>query len=314
MNTYGTAANPFPELPPAASFYSVSWGGTVVVVEYPEQFAYIASNDPHSPDFPAIQRFYDAGVEIPKADWKDHWYLEPINDPDGRYYTSRSVLVAPAGYEGYGELEILTGGFPDPIGDGAYLPYGHNELAAEFIGPDSAGDASSYYDAIAPELQPFYYILHREESGPDARIYNNGEWLRGITTPNVLGAGNDPDDPADSANGVYRIYVPDASTPYCALVNVKHASEVEVWQNTTNFQDGHSPAPTVKLTAYTWSRFTVDPATKRLMPYLSPGQTAPAPKWTRTINLAEYPPEREADASLGKFNARGFALPGDPLP
>lgn len=29
MKTYGTSENPFPELPPAASLYSVSWGGTV---------------------------------------------------------------------------------------------------------------------------------------------------------------------------------------------------------------------------------------------------------------------------------------------
>lgn len=31
MNTYGTPENPFPELPPAASFYSVHWGGVKAV-------------------------------------------------------------------------------------------------------------------------------------------------------------------------------------------------------------------------------------------------------------------------------------------
>jgi len=31
LNTYGTSSNPFPELPPAASFYSVNWGGVEAV-------------------------------------------------------------------------------------------------------------------------------------------------------------------------------------------------------------------------------------------------------------------------------------------
>lgn len=35
MKTYGTPANPFPELPPAASFYSVGWGGGAILISRP---------------------------------------------------------------------------------------------------------------------------------------------------------------------------------------------------------------------------------------------------------------------------------------
>jgi hypothetical protein len=316
----------------------VRWGGgTVVIVELPDEFAYILSNDPTSPDFPDIQAFYATDTTIPKVDYNDTWQLEPINDPDGRYYTSRSFLAAPAGYEGYAPLLVITAGsgFPDPIADGAYSPYGLNSLAAEFFGINSATDAEAYYDDIDPELQPLYTIVHREESGPDARVYNNGEWLRGTSIPNVLGSGTDPDDPTGSANCVFQIGIPDISTPYCALVNMKRTNEVELWQKTVNFQDGHSPVPAVKLRAYGDSStpqpagdpiarqyFKVDAATKRLNKYTVtidpdtglPVETETTPKWTRTVNLAAYPPARDENTSLGKFNAKGFALPGDPLP
>lgn len=321
----GTREVPFREAPWVPGWIYAEWGSTVVIVELPENLAYVLSNDPASVDFPETQVVVETGVVIEKLDYKDHWMFEPISSTI-RYYTSTSYLYAPIGYEGgYGELEVLASGFPDPVGDGAYAPYSDNSFTAiAEEGADSAAIVSAYFDSLSAYEQGLYAFVNGTAEIGDRRVYHRGVQMGAGTLAvlnlNGIGLATSGIDPDRTWNALCQINVHDDSLTYCALVQMKRAKEVELFQTDINFQGTHTPAPTVTLTAYNWPRYEVEAATKRLIPYVpvasegEPDPPSPTLKWTKTITLSAYPPARIGDVSLGRFNKWGFAAPGEDLP
>lgn len=323
MKTYGTLDNPFPELPPAASFYSVAWAGTVVIAELPEQFAFLESVDPAIPAYPEATGAYATAVEIPKADWKDYWTFEALSPtelfaaPDGagyyRYYVTFSSQLAPKGdIAGYADYDLANNSLGNSSGE---TPYG-TPLVVIFENGGS-GTITDYYDGLSDYDQPLHDFVSRPSDAPGdgttLRRYGFFLEIAGFSAYQVGLTG-------DGANALASVNTHDESWTYDVLVNMAKTKEVALYQNDTNFQNGHAPAPAVKLSAYTWTQFMVDATTKRLVPFVLPPEGGgaipdpPTPKWTRTIPLTSWPPTRLGPTLLGRFNSRGFALGSAPLP
>lgn len=297
--------------------------GSVVLIEFPKEFVYIRSNVPLnsvSDIWPEGTKDYLTGIEIPPADYREFWSFEPLNPTDGRYYTSHSRLIAPVGYpdEGFAALEVLTSGpFPTPIGPAPFT--GGVNVVISQEGADSQSIAEAYYATLSTDDAPMYEFFHGIQEEDEAQIYRYGARVPGpfLTGIGPATSGTDPDH---TWNVLAQIFVPDLSDPFGMIINLRHTKEVEIFRNSTNFQSGHNPVPAVKLRAYGRRSFTVDPATKRILPYLpptsegEPAPTLPPPKWEKTILLNPWPPIQNSNESLGKFNSRGFAAPGHPLP
>jgi hypothetical protein len=180
-------------------------------------------------------------------------------------------------------------------------------------GSDTIND---YYDALSDYDQPLYEYVSRPADAPDdgQALSRYGFFLEiaGFTAYQVGLTG-------DGANALASVNAHDESWTYDVLVNMAKTKEVAVYQNDTNFQDGHDPAPVIKLTAYTWTKFKVDATTKRLVPFVPPPESGPtpdppAPKWTKTISLDSWPPTRTGATLLGRFNSKGYVAGLGALP
>jgi len=142
VNTYGTPENPFPELPPAASFYSVHWAGGAILITRPGSFRPVMIS-PACPPALASQ-----------GSWVS-WYYAPPGD----------LFIG----DGTGGLPESGSSFDFHITPGMIDPYWDGEIVSQgdalFSRVRYASSDNSQLWTVRPVDS--WTIVHRVELEPD---------------------------------------------------------------------------------------------------------------------------------------------------